>query len=369
MAHQKTNKGFKTLEFTNKKHESWLKLVILDMRRVDPAAENAARLSMSASTSIAAPSVRAAPAPAAELPEVTAVRGKYLMDLLKADGSKKHKRFFSIDPEARTLNWVPSVKSRGEGEVTGKTETLREVSGAVTTWSHTTDKVLPARYVERTFVIDTEEGTRLLIVAKSREDKATWVAACQAILAGDLTQLSFAGSSAYQSTVMELQGATSTGWTSGRNGNRLAIGFHDATVALIDTDHWHARGLPTLTKEHMAHSDTISSLCWSPDGALLAIGSWDCSVSVIDASTWTVVTKERVHSDVISTMSWSDDGTKLAIGSADDSKSGETQAIHVCSLWLCTGRLLTDCLCAPSGEPGRGASWACVDGREEGGSR
>ena len=62
-------------------------------------------------------------------------------------------------------------------------------------------------------------------------------------------------------------------------------------------------------------------MCWSPDGSLLAIGSWDCTVSFIDTATWQVVMKERCHSDVITTMSWSDDGTKLAIGSADETVS------------------------------------------------
>lgn len=258
MDHQQTDKVFKTLEFSNKKHASWLNLVIMDMRRINPAREALAARGLDAST--AAPRVGAAAAPAAELPEVTAVRSRYLMDLLKADGSKKHKRFFCIDPERGTLNWVPSVKSRGEGEVPGKTETLREVTGAVTTWSHTKDKVLPARYVDRTFVIDTEEGTRLMIVAKDAQDKATWVAACQAVLAGDLTQPSLAGSSAYQATVMELAGATTTAWTSGKNGYRLAIGFHDATVALVDhnprTDRWLAGDLPTLAPTLTGHSDT-----------------------------------------------------------------------------------------------------------------
>jgi WD40 repeat protein len=296
LAFARNDPKLKTLDFSHPKHAGWLRLVIMEERRFRPAERAAAE---------AAPAQRASPRVAAprELPEVTAIRTHTLMDMLKVDGTKKHKRFFSVNPEAGTITWAPSVKSRGEGRGAGKTETLSAVTGTVTTWSHTTDRVLPARYVERVLIVHTVEGTRLMMCAKTPEDKAAWVTGCEAVLAGDLRQRAAPGRAA------QLGEAASVSWSP--DASQVAIGFCDATVSVFATRGWELRQRLTAASPH---SDSISSLRWSPRGNMLAVASWDCSVSVLSTSSWEVLTKvDSVHRDVITALSWYGNATFCAI--------------------------------------------------------
>ena len=75
----------------------------------------------------------------------------------------------------------------------------------------------------------------------------------------------------------------------------------------------HLRGL---------HSRTILSVAWSPDGTELALGSRDCTVSVLDTRTGgRRLHLQGLHSRAIYSVEWSPDGTELALGSHDETAS------------------------------------------------
>jgi WD40 repeat protein len=67
------------------------------------------------------------------------------------------------------------------------------------------------------------------------------------------------------------------------------------------------------------HTNIVSCLDWSPDGACVATGSWDRTVAV-----WSVANMENVavltgHRNGVTALSWSPDGCRIATGSADKS--------------------------------------------------
>src|SRR5438105_1488102 len=65
-----------------------------------------------------------------------------------------------------------------------------------------------------------------------------------------------------------------------------------------------------------SHSAPITSLEWSPDGLLLATGSYDGSVLIWERDGWRV--KHRLfHSRLVNGVRWSPDGTRLATCCAD----------------------------------------------------
>jgi WD40 repeat protein len=61
----------------------------------------------------------------------------------------------------------------------------------------------------------------------------------------------------------------------------------------------------------------VSALEFSPDGRLLASGSWDASVLLLDAANGKVLRKLLGHEDWIYAMAFSTDGTQLATVSTD----------------------------------------------------
>ena len=65
------------------------------------------------------------------------------------------------------------------------------------------------------------------------------------------------------------------------------------------------------------HTDYVTSLTWSPDGALLASGSEDSAVRVWDAQTQLCVSVLRGHSKSVLAIAFSPDGSLLASAGSD----------------------------------------------------
>ena len=95
------------------------------------------------------------------------------------------------------------------------------------------------------------------------------------------------------------------------DGTLIASGSYDATIKLWDV----------ATKENIAtlegHEGYVTSVSFSPDGTLIASGSYDDTVKL-----WDVATKENIatlegHKNTVFSVSFSPDGTLLASGSYD----------------------------------------------------
>ena len=95
------------------------------------------------------------------------------------------------------------------------------------------------------------------------------------------------------------------------DGTMLALGTYDGKIKLWDT----AAGTTTATLE--GHRSTVYSMAFSPDGSqLVSGGSYDLTVMLWDVATGTHATMEG-HTDVVQSVAFSPDGTTLASGSDD----------------------------------------------------
>jgi WD40 repeat protein len=79
------------------------------------------------------------------------------------------------------------------------------------------------------------------------------------------------------------------------------------------------KGGATLLKTLLGHKDCIYSVAWSPDGKLLASGSYDRMVKLWDAATGQEVKNLQDHIDAVFAVAFSPDGKHLASGSQDRS--------------------------------------------------
>lgn len=97
------------------------------------------------------------------------------------------------------------------------------------------------------------------------------------------------------------------------------------------------------TDENRGYFDRAWSVAYSPDGTLLAYGSWDGVVSLWDVSTRTEIAsfEHGGHDDRIYSLAFSPDGTMLASGSGD---GGPTAMPHPIKLWDIAGRNLVGTL-------------------------
>ena len=95
------------------------------------------------------------------------------------------------------------------------------------------------------------------------------------------------------------------------DGAFLATGSNDGTVTLWDVE------TRTRIASLEGHADGIYSLSFTPDRALLATGSSDGTVTLWDVETWNPIASLESHTDGIFSMSFTSDGALLATGSND----------------------------------------------------
>ncbi|MBO7180167.1 MAG: WD40 repeat domain-containing protein, partial [Bacteroidales bacterium] len=96
------------------------------------------------------------------------------------------------------------------------------------------------------------------------------------------------------------------------DGKYLASGSVDKTIIIWDAE--SGEKLKTLE----GHSDRVYSVCWSPDGKYLASGAWDNTVIIWDAKNGRSLKTLEGHSGTVYSVCWSPDGKYLASGSDDD---------------------------------------------------
>lgn len=65
------------------------------------------------------------------------------------------------------------------------------------------------------------------------------------------------------------------------------------------------------------HSDTVTSLCFSPDGKTLATGGADRMVKLWDVETWDLIKTLEGHTHHVTAIDWNVNLRQLASGSAD----------------------------------------------------
>jgi len=96
------------------------------------------------------------------------------------------------------------------------------------------------------------------------------------------------------------------------DGSLLAAGGYDGTVKLWDM----ASG--TVVEEFAAHSSTVNSVAFSPNGTLLAsCERYESTVKLWDVKSYQEIATLSGHSDSVISVAFNPDGTVLSSGSAD----------------------------------------------------
>jgi WD40 repeat protein len=101
--------------------------------------------------------------------------------------------------------------------------------------------------------------------------------------------------------------------TGGRDGD---VRLWDAATGALRDRHAHRPREGSLWKEERANVD---ALAWSPDGRLLASGSWNTDIAIRDAERGRTVQVLEGHEEAVIHLAWSPDGAVLASGSWDRS--------------------------------------------------
>ena len=105
------------------------------------------------------------------------------------------------------------------------------------------------------------------------------------------------------------------GWISGLeyspDGTRLAVSS-PIGIWLYDTTTLQEVGLLT------GHTETVSTIAYSPDGSMLASGSWDDTIRLWDTATGETIKTLIGHEEGILSIAFSPDGKTVVSGSYDD---------------------------------------------------
>jgi WD40 repeat protein len=96
------------------------------------------------------------------------------------------------------------------------------------------------------------------------------------------------------------------------DGATLALGGADGTLSL-----WDVASSPPTRLRAASGGSTVSSLAFSPDGKQLAAGDWDRTIRLWDVSSMELDGVLEGHQDIVSSVAYSPDGRTLASGGAD----------------------------------------------------
>merc|ERR1740130_1309453 len=78
-------------------------------------------------------------------------------------------------------------------------------------------------------------------------------------------------------------------------------------------------GLELKAEKQSAHSSTVASVAFSPDGKTIVSGSWDRTIKVWDAASLELkAEKQSAHSDYVRSVAFSPDGKTIVSGSWDE---------------------------------------------------
>jgi WD40 repeat protein len=106
------------------------------------------------------------------------------------------------------------------------------------------------------------------------------------------------------------------------DGSLLASGSRDTTIRLWSLARSSAGDISAvqpLTDPLTAHTDRVASVAFSPDGSILASGSWDNSLVLWNTRTWEQMGNPlKGHTNLVRGIAFSPDGQVLASGASDD---------------------------------------------------
>jgi WD40 repeat protein len=95
------------------------------------------------------------------------------------------------------------------------------------------------------------------------------------------------------------------------DGATLALGTYEGPITLLDTQNWKRKG------ELKGHQGTVTCLCFSGDGKTLASGGEDKTARLWDVAGGYERATFKAHTDAINAVGLSADGRVLASGGKD----------------------------------------------------
>nr|GAT47712.1 predicted protein [Mycena chlorophos] len=138
--------------------------------------------------------------------------------------------------------------------------------------------------------------------------------------------------------ILELRGhsETVTSVAFSPDGTHIASCSGDHTVRIWDAATGEALGSPLK-----GHGDWVTSVAFSPDETRIASGSYDCTVRIWDAATGEALGSPlEGHGALVTSVAFSPDGTHIASGSHDhtvqtwDAATHNDNQAHVCILFF-----------------------------------